>query len=62
MKTQSFKDLVVWQKALSGVGPVIPAKAGIQNRRHPGFRIKCGMTTYVIEIDGAVNQGKMDEQ
>jgi len=31
--------------------PVIPAKAGIQNRWHPGFRIKCGMTTYLIEVD-----------
>jgi len=30
---------------------VIPAKAGIQNRLQNGFRIKCGMTTYVIEVD-----------
>jgi prepilin-type N-terminal cleavage/methylation domain-containing protein len=30
---------------------VIPAEAGIQNRWHPGFRIKCGMTTYLIIID-----------
>ncbi len=30
---------------------VIPAKAGIQNRWYHGFRIKCGMTTYLIEID-----------
>jgi hypothetical protein len=30
---------------------VIPAKAGIQNQWHPGFRIKCGMTAYLIEAD-----------
>jgi hypothetical protein len=28
---------------------VIPAKAGIYNYWRPGFRIKCGMTTYLIE-------------
>jgi ribosomal protein S18 acetylase RimI-like enzyme len=30
---------------------VIPAEAGIQNRLPLGFRIKCGMTTYLIVID-----------
>jgi hypothetical protein len=29
---------------------VIPAKAGIQNRWHLGFRIKCGMTIFLIEV------------
>ncbi len=30
---------------------VIPAKAGIQNHGHLGFRIKCGMTTHLIDVD-----------
>ena len=33
---------------------VILAKAGIQNRRCPGFRIKCGMTTHVSGVDGLI--------
>ena len=33
---------------------VIPAKAGIQNYRRSGFRIKCGMTATQITLDRAL--------
>ena len=46
------ETVFVFRGCLFGLFAGIPVKAVSQNRQHPGFRIKCGMTGDVAEVDG----------